>query len=86
MADSKPLILTDDITLVGHDLSNVLKYLKLEELELESYPNVQFKKKENIATLAKSVLKHRIQAQWAQITKKFHLRNFILPHGSLQKF
>ena len=63
MADSKPLILTDDITLVGHDLSNVLKYLKLEELELESYPNVQFKKKENIATLAKSVLKHRIQAQ-----------------------
>ena len=63
MADSKPLILTDDISLVSHDLSNGLKYLKLGELELESYPNVQFKKKENIATLAKSVLKHRIQAQ-----------------------
>ena len=57
----KPLVLSSDMTLVDHDLSSVFAHY-LDQQTPEFTMEVKFKKKEDIGTMAKSVLKHRIQS------------------------
>ena len=57
----KPLIMSDDMSLVGHDLSSVFAHWKGNDFNFPSR-EVQFKKKESIDNMAKSVVKHRIQS------------------------
>ena len=59
--DSKPIVLTDDDSLVDHDLSNVYAYWLIENPPIIDQQDIKFKKKEQIGTLKKSVLKHRIR-------------------------
>ena len=47
MSDWKPMIITDEMTLVNHDLSNVYRYLTSGDTP-EYSSAVQFKKKEKI--------------------------------------
>lgn len=56
--DNKPIILTEDISLVEHDLRNVYRHYKAHTAVSD---DVKFKKKENIGTMSKAILKHRIQ-------------------------
>ena len=60
MAD-KPLIMSDDMSLVGHDLSSVFAHWNGNEFTFPSI-EVKFKKKESIDNMAKSLVKHRIQS------------------------
>lgn len=59
--DSKPIVLTDDHSLVDHDLSNVYAHWLIENPPIIDQQDIKFKKKEQIETLKKSVLKHRIR-------------------------
>ena len=59
--DSKPIVLTDDHSLVDHDLSNVYAHWLIENPPIINQQDIKFKKKEQIETLKKSVLKHRIR-------------------------
>ena len=59
--DSKPIVLTDDDSLVDHDLSNVYAHWLIENPPIIDQQDIKFKKKEQIGTLKKSVLKHRIR-------------------------
>ena len=59
--DSKPIVLTDDHSLVDHDLSNVYAHWLNEKPATILQHDVKFKKKEQVETLKKSVLKHRIR-------------------------
>jgi len=59
--DSKPIVLTDDDSLVDHDLSNVYAHWLIENPPIINQQDIKFKKKEQIETLKKSVLKHRIR-------------------------
>ena len=57
----KPIILTDDDTLVESDLKNVYHHFLSSDTTLPFSKEVKFKKKESIEDLKKSVLKHRIR-------------------------
>ena len=57
----KPLVLSDDMSLVGHDLSSVLAHFSSNDFTFPS-TEVKFKKKETVDDMAKSLVKHRIQA------------------------
>jgi len=59
--DSKPIVLTDDHSLVDQDLSNVYAHWLIENSPIINQQDIKFKKKEQIETLKKSVLKHRIR-------------------------
>ena len=59
--DTKPIVLTEDHSLVDHDLSNVYAHWLNEKPAAILQHDVKFKKKEQIETLKKSVLKHRIR-------------------------
>ena len=61
MSDFKPLILNEDHSLVDHDLTNVYGHWLSDDSAVISQQEVKFKKKENIDSLKKSVLKHRIR-------------------------
>jgi hypothetical protein len=60
---AKPLVLSEDISLVDYDLKQVYRHLvaKNSDDNPASNADVRFKKKESVDTLAKSILKHRIQ-------------------------
>ena len=59
---SKPLILSDSITLVDKDLTNVYRHWTKNGKETQLPCDVKFKKKEEVNTLGKALLKHRIYA------------------------
>ena len=59
--DSKPIILSEDKSLVEQDLSNVYAHWLTENPPIIHQHDVKFKKKEQIETLKKAVLKHRIR-------------------------
>ena len=66
--DSKPIVLTDDHTLVAQDLSNVYAHWLIENPPIISQHDVKFKKKENIDSLKKSMLKHRIRVLTGKVS------------------
>ena len=58
--DKSTIILQQGKDLKGEDLSNVYRHFNLNK-ELPENP-AMFKKKEPLETMAKSILKHRIQS------------------------
>jgi len=69
--EMEAIILDSKSTLVGKDLSNVYRHFKKSpSTDLPAEISTKFKKKEQLETMAKSVLKHRIKALTGKSTQE----------------
>ena len=84
--DSKPIVLTDDHSLVDHDLSNVYAHWLIENPPIIDQQDIKFKKKEQIETLKKSVLKHRIRLLTGKVRIEIGYFTLLLCFISLLNF